>query len=45
MLGGPTTAQPPWAFLRAWARALLSAPMGPLKSLGPRPFKGSPGPS
>ena len=28
-----------------WARALLSAPLGPLKGLGPGPFEGPPGPS
>ena len=35
----------PCTLLRAWARALLRAPLGPLKGLGTGPLKGPPGPS
>ena len=31
-----------WLLLRAWARALLRAPLAPVKRLGPRPFKSPP---
>ena len=39
---GPGPLRAPLGPLRAWARALLRAPLGPLKGLGPGPLKGPP---
>ena len=44
-LGRGPFQEPPWALIRAWARALSRAPLGPLKGLGPGSFKSHPGPS